>query len=306
MNNFSSKLVLGTAELGLPYGPNNKSGQPSIKESFAILDAALAGGINTFDTAFGYGSAEDVIGQWIKSRGLNKKVNVISKLKPHVLNDYPDGTKISELIQQEIRKSLYRLNLSQLDGYLLHTTHYVYLKHVIDGLKSAKANGLIKNFGVSIYDETEALYAASLPVDYIQVPYNLFDQRLDHTDFFHLAKTNNIIVFARSPFLQGLLLMSPNEVPAHLSRVKPLLNELDKYLNRFSLSRLIASLAFTLKNPRLDYIVFGVNTTRELKECLEISSVLPPLPSDFFPFMKAKFSQVEKAIVNPSLWKTPK
>ncbi|MFA5173407.1 MAG: aldo/keto reductase [Candidatus Paceibacterota bacterium] len=305
MNKKNSKLVLGTVELGLPYGLNNIKGQPSLKESFSILDNALTFGIDTFDTAFAYGAAEDVLGKWIKSRNLNNKIKIISKLKPYALNDYPDGVKASDIIRLEINKSLQRLNIDQLDGYLLHTPQYVYNIHIINGLKKAKSDGLIKKFGVSIYDEAEALYAANMPVDYIQIPYNIFDQRLNHAGFFNLAKKNNITVFARSPFLQGLLLMPSKKVPPHLNRAKPLLNEFISYLNRCHLSPLAATLAFTLKNPNLDFIVFGANTPAEIKEVLFVATNLPPLPNDFFFFMEEKFSQTEKAIVNPSLWKTP-
>jgi len=307
MNNpLLNKLVLGTVELGLPYGLNNQSGQPSLKESFSILDTAFSNGINTFDTAFSYGHAEDILGEWIKSRNLKNKIKIISKLKPHVLNNYTDGIKAEYIIKKEITKSLKRLNLDQLDGYLLHSPFYIYLDHVVNGLKKSKSNGLIKNFGVSIYDETEALYAASLPVDYIQIPYNIFDQRLDHTNFFSLAKKNNITVFARSPFLQGLLLIPLKKIPSHLNHAKPILKELNEYLNRYNISPLIASLAFTLKNPSLNYIVFGNNTISEIKENLLVATNIPPLPNDFFSFIKTKFSETEKTIITPSLWKTPK
>ena len=92
---MTSKLVLGTVELGMRYGLNNTNGQPSIEESFAILDAALEDGIDTFDTAYAYGSAEDVLGQWLRSRGTVGGIKVISKLKPHVLDDYPPDTDAS-------------------------------------------------------------------------------------------------------------------------------------------------------------------------------------------------------------------
>ena len=118
---IKSRLVLGTTQLGMQYGLNNAVGQPPKGESFAILDAALKGGINTFDTAFAYGSAEDILGEWIESRGVQNKVFIISKMKPHVLNEYPDGTKAADTVVMEIKRSLKRLKLQKLDGYLLHT-----------------------------------------------------------------------------------------------------------------------------------------------------------------------------------------
>ena len=88
----NKKLVLGTVQLGMKYGLCNTHGQPTQEESFSILDAALAAGIDTFDTAFAYGTAEDMLGAWMQERSLAGKVRVISKMKPHVLNEYHDGT----------------------------------------------------------------------------------------------------------------------------------------------------------------------------------------------------------------------
>lgn len=46
-------LTLGAVQLGLPYGVANATGIPSGEEASAILDAAMAGGIEVIDTAPG-------------------------------------------------------------------------------------------------------------------------------------------------------------------------------------------------------------------------------------------------------------
>ena len=48
----------------------------------------------------------------------------------------------------------------------------------------------------------------------IQVPVNIFDQRLVSSGILAKAKTKNIEVYARSVFLQGLLLMSYSNIPS--------------------------------------------------------------------------------------------
>lgn len=75
-----SRLVLGTAQLGMKYGIANTSGAPAKDEAFAILDAALEGGINTFDTAAAYGESEGVLGAWIGSRAAKKDIYIITKI----------------------------------------------------------------------------------------------------------------------------------------------------------------------------------------------------------------------------------
>jgi len=164
-----SRLVLGTAQLGMAYGVANANGAPTKKESFAILDAAREGGINTFDTAAAYGSSEKVLGSWIQARGQKEVISIVTKIKGD------DSTTI----RKEIKDSLSRLQIPKLDGCLLHAPQNMYKTDVMNSLKETKKAGLVSNVGVSVYDEVDALRALELSVDYIQIPYNAFDQRFD-------------------------------------------------------------------------------------------------------------------------------
>ncbi|HCR52262.1 TPA: aldo/keto reductase [Candidatus Kaiserbacteria bacterium] len=301
MTDKKTKLVLGTVQLGMKYGLNNTHGQPTREESFSILDAALAVGIDTFDTAYAYGGAEDVLGSWIRERSLAGKVRIISKMRPHALNDYPDGTRASDVVMRELEKSLKRLNLESLDGYLFHSPHYIYLRHMVEGMREAQAAGLVKNIGVSIYDEPEALQAAELGVDYVQVPYNAFDQRLDATDFFELAKKNNVTVFARSPFLQGLLVMPPERVPEHLSYVRPYLLQFAEIAQRHNLSPAWAALLFVKEHCRAQQVVFGVETLPQLEEDKAIMNELAS-GAKWASEIETAFRQMNRGAINPSLW----
>ena len=61
-----SKILLGTAQLGLNYGINNKDGKPSVESSIEILSAAYDNNIRFLDTAEAYGDAHEVIGNFHK------------------------------------------------------------------------------------------------------------------------------------------------------------------------------------------------------------------------------------------------
>lgn len=297
-----NKLVLGIAQLGMKYGLNNTHGQPAKEESFSILDAALFAGINTFDTAHAYGTAEDILGEWIQSRSLADKVHIISKMKPHALNDYPDGTKAIDVVLAELGKSLKRLNIKSLDGYLFHSPHYIYLIHMIEGMQKAKKDGLVKNIGVSTYDEAEALQAVESGIDYVQIPYNAFDQRLDATDFFEIAKKNKVTVFARSPFLQGLLLMQPNKLPPHLVSMRPQLEQFIVIAKHRNLTQAEAALLFVRTACRADHIVFGGETLEQLEENIGIMKNSATTDADWIVEMKEAFRDFNRGAINPSLW----
>lgn len=296
-----NKFVLGTVQFGTSYGINNTTGQPSLEEAFATLDAAFAAGVRTLDTARSYGTSEDVIGQWIRARGLAGEVNVISKMRPKALESYPEGTSVSDIIRSEIRESLRHLGIGHLDGYLLHTPEHVYRDDILEGLREAKRDGLVDHIGISVYDEPEALEAVHRGLDYVQIPYNAFDQRLDKTDFFDLARKAGTVTFARSPFLKGLLLMEPERIPPHLAQARPLVERFVEIAGKYGLSPVEAALLFSFRS-KASYVVFGAETSAQVKEILAIGERLPSLDVACVEELRKAFPNVDRAIVNPSLW----
>ena len=289
---MKSKLVLGTAQLGMNYGIGNVHGAPTKDEAFAILDEAYAGDINTFDTSSDYGVAEEVLGEWIVARGIAGEIHIISKMNSTIAEGVPD----------QIKTSLRRLRLSHLDGYLLHTPQHLYDEQVMADLQEVKESGLTRHIGVSVYEPADALYALTCGVDYIQMPYNAFDQRLDRTDFLARAKERGTEVFTRSPFLQGLLLMSPESVPPYLVSARPHLEHFIVIATRHQLSPLEAALIFAL-HLHADHVIFGAETILQLQDILHIAHQAESPHEDFIREIKHAFQDVDTNIVDPSLWR---
>lgn len=301
MINSVNKLVLGTVQFGLDYGINNPNGKPSREKSLAMLDFAYKKGIRIFDTASAYGDAEEILGEFMKSRGLTDKIKIITKLKPNIV-DEASGEPY-DIILENLSLSLKRLNREYVDGYLFHTPAYIKDEKLVACLVKLKEQGLVKNIGVSIYEEEDALHAAKLDlVDYIQVPYSIFDQRLNKTDFFKIAKENNKTVFARSAFLQGLFFIPEDKIPAHLEKVKEYFQELDAIINKYGLTRQRAALLFSDQNKNIDYVVFGVDNIDQLIEDIEIAEKNINY-QQCLKELEEKFINIEKNIIFPSLWK---
>lgn len=63
------------------------------------------------------------------------------------------------------------------------------------------------------------------PIDIIQVPINLLDQRLILSGHLDRLKDLQIEIHARSVFLQGLLLLNPDTLPVRFSSIQPLLKK---------------------------------------------------------------------------------
>ena len=81
MENQFSKIILGTVQLGMPYGlgPWKSELMPEVT-AFSILDAAWDSGIRTLDTSSNYGVAEERISKFMRLNP-SKNFDLISKVK---------------------------------------------------------------------------------------------------------------------------------------------------------------------------------------------------------------------------------
>lgn len=166
----------------MDYGINNRSGKPSEQEVFEMLDLAAAYGIEVFDIAAAYGNAEELLGKYRSAWQIKEeKFKVILKLRPESLENVSDAQK---RVEDEVYGSLKRLQIQRLYGYLFHKAEDIYSHKAIEALSRMKWEGVIENIGISIYriSEGEAAVESGI-IDFIQMPYNIFDQRGDRTGF---------------------------------------------------------------------------------------------------------------------------
>ena len=133
-----SKMFFGAAILPMIKGEN---------ENY-LLDAAMSYGINAFDTARGYGAAENSLGQWIKDRNNRERVVILSKCG----NCAMDGSVCVNrgVIEKELEESLNALQTDYIDIYLLHRDDpNTPVSEIIDTLNEVQEAGKVKIFGVS-------------------------------------------------------------------------------------------------------------------------------------------------------------
>jgi aryl-alcohol dehydrogenase-like predicted oxidoreductase len=113
-----SRLCLGT----MNFGPH-----ASEPDSDAIMDSAVAHGINFFDTAnvygrhMGVGATEELIGRWFaKGGGRREKVVLATKVYGQ-MGDWPNEGRLSVLaIRKACDASLKRLRTDHIDLYQMH------------------------------------------------------------------------------------------------------------------------------------------------------------------------------------------
>ncbi len=252
-----NKLALGTVQFGLDYGINNKSGQTSKAEIEKILDLAFSSGIDCLDTAQAYGDSETILGEVLND---GKKFNIISKLDSKNIFNVCSSFEIS----------LKNLRVSQLYGFLYHDFNSY--KNNVDSIKyllDYKSEGKINKIGFSLYypDQLEFLFNENIPVDLIQVPYNIFDRRFE--SFFQEAQKRDIEIHIRSVFLQGCFFLNPDHLPSFLSKIKNKIEKLRKLSEQNKISLNSLCLNFVNINEYIDKIIIGVDTQDNLRDNIE-------------------------------------
>ena len=291
------KMCMGTASLGMNYGVKGGK-QPPLIEAVRLLEKAVFEfGIDCFDTAAAYGDAESVLGAFFKVHPSCKDtLLIISKLPSEALSG-AQAQQYPMIMRQNAERSLSRLGLDRLDGFLFHNAADASAPVKMEALASLKELGLTRSVGVSVYRPDEALIAANNSlIDDIQVPFNVIDHRLIAAGFFE--KSNQKRVFARSIFLQGLLLME--QIPRHVSFAQIEIEGFQSIARKYELSYHDACIMFARSVPSIEYLVIGIESPTELAQ--NAAALEKAFIPEFIQDIKETFHSVDEQILMPNLW----
>jgi aryl-alcohol dehydrogenase-like predicted oxidoreductase len=290
------KLGLGTVQFGMDYGVANRNGKTTIEEAREIVRSAEESGISVIDTAALYGDSEKVLGMLLPMQHPFRVTTKLPGLLPLAEKPF-DPNEVVRLLSE----SLARLRQEHVYGVILHRGDELlslYGDEIMEGLQKCKQLGLATKIGVSVYAEDQVSEIISrYPIDLIQVPVNLFDQRLVQSGFLNRCKSLGIEVHARSVFLQGLLTMEPQEIPSYFQPHTEIIYSFHRFLSEQGISPIDAALSFVNELPVIDTFICGVNRHEQL---LQLVSLLrqPAKGLDY-----SNFASSESALLNPSLWK---
>jgi len=294
---YSSRLVLGTAQLGMNYGIANTNGQPDYPTARDIVHECWENGICEFDTAQAYGHSERILGKVLNELGISAKANIVTKLDPAI--DHSDRVALNDALFS----SLDNLGVKSLQGLMLHNEDLLDLweKGLGRTLLDMVDSGLVKRLGVTVYSPEKAVQALKTEdISMVQIPTNMFDRRFEKSGVFDLAAEKQKTVYVRSVFLQGLLLMSPNSLPAHMQFAAPVLNRLGDFSRHVgkSIHELCIGYIkhlFTVSRP-----VLGAETVSQVKENLKLWGTV--WPGRLVRKIQREFGDIDEVILNPSLW----
>ncbi|MBL4711279.1 MAG: aldo/keto reductase [Gammaproteobacteria bacterium] len=293
-----SKLSLGTVQFGIDYGIANNNGQPRQNDVDEILNYVCSKGINCLDTAQGYGNSEEVIGKYLKTIEYND-ISVVSKVDS------------KELILKEInfidsiKNSISKLEVDSLFGLLMHNSNLMnqWNDEFSNKVSLLKEKKMIKYFGVSIYTNDEFDMALNNEdIDIIQVPFNIFDQRALHNKWFEKAKNKNKLIFIRSIYLQGLLLMDINKIPDKLGKAKQHLEALEEYSQNLRITRNELCLSYVNTIAKDSSLLFGCETLYQAKQNLDTFENIKDLDENNLKKIDDTFGNVSESIYNPTKW----
>ena len=180
-----SRLCLGCGNFGgIGSAPAFFGAGESEAEAVELMDAAVAMGINLFDTAdaYGGGQSETWIGRWRAAHGTPLLLS--TKVFHSVAGDPDDHGLAADRILRQIEGSLARLGVERVDMYLVHAPDpETPLQETLGALDELVRSGKVGAIGASNVDAgwiEEALAIAErerlTPIGWVQNSYSLLDR----------------------------------------------------------------------------------------------------------------------------------
>ena len=265
---MKNKIILGSANFDQIYGvKKNFIKRTEIKKLF---DIAQKNKIKIIDTSPLYNKSEKIIGLLN-----NNRFKIISKIPKKPKN--VEKKNIKEWFIKNVMVSLKNLKIKKFECLLLHDANSLlgeYGNEIYKNMISVKKNGLTNKIGISIYDfNTLNKILNKFKIDLIQAPLNILDQRLVKTGWLRKLKKRKIEVYARSIFLQGIVLLKYNQLPKKLKKFSTDWMKWENWLKKNKLNSLQACLSFIFNQSQLDGVVLGSDSKNQLKQILKLKKL---------------------------------
>jgi aryl-alcohol dehydrogenase-like predicted oxidoreductase len=275
----------------------NFGGPTNEEDSFEIMQKAVDGGINFFDTANVYnkGESERITGRFLKENNLREQVFLATKANGR-MGDGPNDAGASRYhIIKACEDSLKRLQTDHIDLYQLHRPPLTHPQdetlRAFDDLIRA---GKVRYIGCSTHPAWMVMEALSLSERYglnryisEQPPYNLLDRRIEN-ELIPLCQKYELAIIPWSPLAMGILAGRypktdeyPGDSRAHLwdsSMVRARVTQrginvgkvVDKMAKERGMTASQLSLLWVKDQPGITSPIIGPRTLAHLEDALGI------------------------------------
>ena len=261
------EIALGTANFGQTYGVANEIGQLSEVAIAKIIETARVHGIRTIDTAYSYGESLAILGRV----GVGD-FEIISKV-----GSIPSESEdVARIVTDQVLLTLEHLRNTKIKAMLVHNVDEILGPHgeqIFCGLVEAKRRGLVEKIGVSIYDPISLdLICRRFPIDLVQAPMNVFDNRIFDSGWLDRLSNAGIEVHSRSVFLQGLLLRKDAQLRAEFSNWREDFEQLGSWFSASTKTPLAKCVSHIKSFSQVSRLVVGVDTESQLMDVIEAYS----------------------------------
>lgn len=219
-----SALGMGAMRLPVVDGDDSKIDEAA---AFAMVDEAMARGVNYYDTAWGYhnGNSELVMGKAL-ARHPREKFYLATKFPGY---DLSNMGKVEEIFEKQLEKC----QVEYFDFYLFHNVcemnidAYLDPKYgIYDYLLAQKKNGRIRHLGFSAHGDYDVmkrfLEAYGKDMEFCQIQLNYLDWDFqDAKRKVELLNQWNIPVWVMEPLRGGKLASLAPEDEAKLKALRP-------------------------------------------------------------------------------------
>lgn len=217
-----SRLCLGCMTFGEPDRGKHAWTLPE-ESSRPLIQRALEGGINFFDTANSYseGSSEEILGRALRDFARRDEVVVATKVY-HQVGDLPEGLSRAQILRS-IDDSLRRLGMEYVDLLQIHRWDYATpIEETLEALNEVVKAGKARYIGASSMHARQFAQALELQERHgwarfvtMQDHYNLI-YREEENEMLPLCNRAGVSVIPWSPLARGRLTRPWGETTARL------------------------------------------------------------------------------------------
>ena len=280
---------------------------PTAGEAADLLDTAWGLGIRWLDTARSYQVSEARIGDHQRPRPAGRRFHIATKLAATLVPPGPRAKGVGGRILHSWAASRIALARHRLDVIMVHRAGHLSHPAVRRFLGSLRHRRLATRIGVSVQSVAELKTALADPlIQHVQLPFNLLDDRwlspgIQRT----LMRRPDVMVHARSAFLQGLLLLDETTRWPAIPGVDP--DDMRARLDRLVVQtgrqdRLDLCLAHVRAQPWIDGVIIGADTSGQLVEIAD-RFARPPLDRQQVAAVRRHFAGMPEDLVNPAAWR---
>ena len=257
-----NQIGFGTVQLGMPYGPENEP-PPNELEALTLLRHAYDMGIDYFDTAPDYGSAEYLVGKTFKD--FKTRPLIATKIS---LPKSTNTLEIKQHIVNQIETSRRQLYSEKLPIVFLHSiVGDIFHPPLLDVLYELNQQGVVENWGVTTYGFCAPLRALEFPNIFttIQIPFNVVNRTILSVLLAH-PNSYNFTFVVRSIFLQGLLTGKYQLTSNQFTPLEPTFDSLKRLADDAYLSLTELCIRYAAYKTGVGTALFGTQSLSELRK----------------------------------------